>query len=43
MIKNILVVGALGYVGSQLVTALAQQGYRITPTARDPSVLAKRS
>ncbi|MFQ3176866.1 MAG: hypothetical protein ACJAYB_002137 [Psychromonas sp.] len=43
MTKNILVVGASGYVGSQLVVALAQQGYHVTATARDLAVLAKQS
>lgn len=40
--KNILVVGASGYVGSQLVPVLAQQGYRVTATGRDIAVLQKR-
>jgi len=43
MTKNILVVGASGYIGSQLVPALAQQGYNVTATVRDPAVLAKLS
>lgn len=43
MTKNILVVGASGYVGSQLVPALAQKGYNVTAAVRNPAVLAKRS
>ncbi|WP_372882615.1 DUF2867 domain-containing protein [Psychromonas sp.] len=42
MVKNILVVGASGYVGSQLVPALAQKGYHVTATGRDLKVLEKR-
>lgn len=43
MTKNVLVVGASGYVGSQLVPALAQQGYKVTATVRNPAGIAKRS
>lgn len=39
---NILVVGASGYVGSQLVPLLAQQGHQVTATGRDLKLLAKR-
>ena len=42
MVKNILVVGASGYVGSQLVPVLAQKGYQVTATGRDLSLLEKR-
>lgn len=43
MIKNILVVGASGYVGSQLVPLLAQQGHNVTATGRDLKILEKRA
>jgi uncharacterized protein YbjT (DUF2867 family) len=43
MIKNILVVGASGYVGSQLVPLLAQQGHNVTATGRDRKLLEKRA
>lgn len=43
MVKNILVVGASGYIGSQLVPALAQRGYHVTATGRDLKLLEKRS
>ena len=42
MSKNILVVGASGYVGSQLVPMLAQHGYNVTATGRDLKLLEKR-
>jgi uncharacterized protein YbjT (DUF2867 family) len=42
MVKNILVVGASGYVGSQLVPVLAQKGYYVTATGRDLNSLQKR-
>jgi len=42
MFKNILVLGASGYVGSQLVPALAQRGYNVTATGRDLQLLKKR-
>jgi uncharacterized protein YbjT (DUF2867 family) len=42
MVKNILVVGASGYVGSQLVPLLAQQGYQVTATGRDIKALQKK-
>ncbi|MFT6986918.1 MAG: hypothetical protein ACJAT7_002768 [Psychromonas sp.] len=43
MVKNILVVGASGYVGSQLVPVLAQKGYCVTATGRDLKSLSTRS
>lgn len=43
MIKNVLVVGASGYVGSQLVPLLAQNGYNVTATGRDIKLLEKRA
>ncbi|MGB5446916.1 MAG: DUF2867 domain-containing protein [Psychromonas sp.] len=43
MVKNILVVGASGYIGSQLVPVLAQIGYHVTATGRDLKLLEKRS
>jgi len=42
MINNVLVVGASGYVGSQLVPLLAQHGYHVTATGRDRKLLEKR-
>jgi uncharacterized protein YbjT (DUF2867 family) len=42
MVKNILVVGASGYVGSQLVPVLAEKGYQVTATGRDLKLLEKR-
>ena len=41
MVKNILVLGASGYVGSQLVPLLAQKGYNVTATGRDLKSLQK--
>ncbi|GLS91430.1 hypothetical protein GCM10007916_24990 [Psychromonas marina] len=43
MINNVLVVGASGYVGSQLVPLLAQKGYHVTATGRDSKILHKRA
>ena len=42
MINNVLVVGASGYVGSQLVPLLAKNGYNVTATGRDIKLLKKR-
>jgi uncharacterized protein YbjT (DUF2867 family) len=42
MVKNVLVVGASGYVGSQLVPVLAEKGYQVTATGRDLKLLKKR-
>lgn len=41
--ENILVVGASGYVGNQLVPALAQRGYQVSATGRSLKLLEKRS
>lgn len=43
MVNNVLVVGASGYVGSQLVPLLAKKGYRVTATGRDEKLLRKRA
>ncbi|MZI94799.1 DUF2867 domain-containing protein [Vibrio sp. CAIM 722] len=40
--KRILVLGASGYVGSQLVPLLIEQGYRVTATARNVAFLHGR-
>jgi len=42
MMNKVLVVGASGYVGSQLVPLLAQKGYHVTATGRDRKLLEKR-
>ena len=40
--KNILVAGASGYVGSRLVPRLADRGYRVRCLARNPDALKHR-
>ena len=41
--KNILVLGASGYIGSQLLGELAQQGYNVTGAARNIDYLKART
>ncbi|ENX3944782.1 DUF2867 domain-containing protein [Photobacterium damselae] len=42
MVQTILVVGASGYVGSNLVPQLAQKGYSVKATGRNLSLLKKK-
>ncbi len=40
--KKVLVLGASGYVGSQLIPLLLQQGHQVTATARNLPLLTSR-
>ncbi|MEZ9329342.1 DUF2867 domain-containing protein [Vibrio breoganii] len=40
--KKVLVVGASGYVGSQLVPLLLEKGHQVTASARNPTLLKSR-
>ncbi|PKF63526.1 NAD(P)-dependent oxidoreductase [Psychromonas sp. psych-6C06] len=42
MVKHILVLGASGYIGSQLVPLLAQKGHHVTATGRNVKQLEKQ-
>ncbi|SUB66187.1 Uncharacterised protein [Photobacterium damselae] len=42
MVRTILVVGASGYVGSNLVPKLAQRGYSVKATGRNLSLLKRK-
>ncbi|OBT13474.1 NAD(P)-dependent oxidoreductase [Vibrio sp. UCD-FRSSP16_10] len=41
-VKKVLVVGASGYVGSQLVPLLLNKGYNVTASARNSTLLSSR-
>jgi nucleoside-diphosphate-sugar epimerase len=43
MTKRVLVTGASGFIGQQLVTVLAKQGYAVRAAARDPHAIIAAS